>query len=65
MTTFKLKGKIICQLTMPQKDMRFIVKNLLGLDSIRALPGYEDCSDELFDSVLRKALNLLQMCLIL
>ena len=38
----------------PQKDMRFIVKNLLGLDSIRALPGYEDCSDELFDSVIEE-----------
>ena len=36
----------------PQKDMRFIVKDLLGLDSIRALPGYEDCSDELFDSII-------------
>ena len=38
----------------PQKDMRFIVKDLLGLDSIRALPGYEDCSDELFDSIIEE-----------
>ncbi len=38
--------------TAPIKDMQFALRELAGLDDIARLPGYEDATDDLVDSVL-------------
>ncbi|NDU85186.1 MAG: acyl-CoA dehydrogenase [Ferrovum sp.] len=35
----------------PLADMAFVVKELLGLDETRKMPGFEEVSEELFDAV--------------
>ncbi len=35
----------------PLRDMAFVVKELLGLSRISALPGFEEASDDLFDAI--------------
>jgi hypothetical protein len=38
--------------TAPLKDMQFVLHELAGLDAIARLPGYEEVSPDLVDSVL-------------
>jgi alkylation response protein AidB-like acyl-CoA dehydrogenase len=38
--------------TAPIKDMQFALRELAGLDDIARLPGYEDATNDLVDSVL-------------
>ena len=38
--------------TAPIKDMQFVLRELAGLDDIARLPGYEDATGDLVDSVL-------------
>ena len=42
----------------PVQDMRFALDTMVGLESIAALPGYEDASAELVDAVLEEAARL-------
>ena len=39
----------------PLDDMRFVINEIAGLESIAALPGYEDASPDLIDAVLEEA----------
>ncbi len=39
----------------PVADMRFVLNRVIGLDRIAALPGYEDATPDLVDSVLEEA----------
>jgi alkylation response protein AidB-like acyl-CoA dehydrogenase len=39
----------------PLRDMLFTMKEVGGLDAVCALPGYEDCSADLVDSILDEA----------
>ena len=39
----------------PLADMRFVLDEIVGLDSIAALPGYEDASPDLVAAVLEEA----------
>jgi 3-(methylthio)propanoyl-CoA dehydrogenase len=41
--------------TPPLADIRFILKHLIGLDQLAALPGYETTDADLIDSVLEAA----------
>ncbi|MYN11862.1 acyl-CoA dehydrogenase [Pusillimonas sp. TS35] len=36
----------------PLQDIRFVMKELAGLDELLAMPGFEDVSDDLIDAVL-------------
>jgi alkylation response protein AidB-like acyl-CoA dehydrogenase len=44
----------------PLRDMRFVLHELLGAEVVPALPGYEDATPELIDSVLKEAARLAQ-----
>ena len=39
----------------PLKDMRFVLRNLVGLDRVAALPGCEHVGQELADAILEEA----------
>ncbi|HEU0229584.1 MAG TPA: acyl-CoA dehydrogenase [Burkholderiaceae bacterium] len=39
---------------VPTQDIRFVFKELAGLDDILALPGFEEMSDELIDAVMEE-----------
>ncbi len=39
----------------PLRDMRFVLSELIGLDRVAALPGYEGIEPELVDAVLEEA----------
>ena len=41
--------------TAPLQDMRFVIKELIGIDDIAALPGCEEVSAEVVDAVLAEA----------
>ena len=41
--------------TAPIRDMKFVVKELIGLEQISALPGCEEVTADLLDSVLEEA----------
>ena len=39
----------------PIRDMKFVLKELIGLDDISALPGCEEVTADLVDAVLEEA----------
>ncbi len=39
----------------PTQDMKFVIDEIAGLDSIAGLPGYEDASSELVEAVREEA----------
>ena len=39
----------------PLRDMQFVIKELVGLDDIAALPGCEEVTPDLVDAVLEEA----------
>ena len=39
----------------PLKDMRFVLKELAGLDGISKLPGYQDATPDTVDAILEEA----------
>ena len=39
----------------PVADMRFALNRVIGFDRIAALPGYEDATPDMVDSVLEEA----------
>ena len=39
----------------PLKDMRFVLKELAGLDQVAKLPGCEEASAELVDQILEES----------
>ena len=50
----------------PIRDMQFVLNEIAGLEEICALPGNEECSVELVESILDEAskfVSLDQLCL--
>src|SRR5690625_2582685 len=43
------------QYTAPTRDMRFVINELLRLDEVTALPGFEEATPDLVDSILEEA----------
>jgi alkylation response protein AidB-like acyl-CoA dehydrogenase len=41
--------------TAPLRDMQFLLEELIGLDQVSGLPGYDDVSDDLVRAVLAEA----------
>ena len=39
----------------PLKDMRFVLKELAGLDGISKLPGYQDATPDTVNAILEEA----------
>ena len=39
----------------PTKDMAFLIKHVVDLPTITALPGYEECSEDVIDAILDEA----------
>ena len=39
----------------PIKDMQFVLKHVVGLDQVNALPGWEEVTDDLVDAILEEA----------
>ena len=42
----------------PIRDMQFVINELAGLESLTALPGYEEVTPELAQAVLEQAARL-------
>ncbi|MGE5146061.1 MAG: acyl-CoA dehydrogenase N-terminal domain-containing protein, partial [Candidatus Eiseniibacteriota bacterium] len=36
-------------------DMKFVLREVVGIDEVAALPGYEDATPDLVDAVLEEA----------
>jgi 3-(methylsulfanyl)propanoyl-CoA dehydrogenase len=45
----------MAEYTAPLRDMRFVIKELAGLDAVAALPGCEEVTPDLVDAVLEEA----------
>jgi len=45
----------MAEYSAPLRDMRFVIKELVGLSEINALPGYEEATPDLIDAVLEEA----------
>ena len=39
----------------PLRDMHFVINELAGLDTLTALPGYEDATPDMVDAILEQA----------
>nr|WP_068806817.1 acyl-CoA dehydrogenase N-terminal domain-containing protein [Thauera phenolivorans] len=39
----------------PVQDMRFVMDEIVGLDAIAALPGYEEATPDMADAILEEA----------
>jgi 3-(methylthio)propanoyl-CoA dehydrogenase len=39
----------------PLKDMRFVLKELAGLEAVGKLPGYQDATPDTVDAILEEA----------
>jgi alkylation response protein AidB-like acyl-CoA dehydrogenase len=50
--------------TAPLRDMKFALRELHGLDGMRAIPKFADFDDELLDSVLQEAAKISQEVLL-
>ena len=42
----------------PLKDMRFVLKHVVGLDQVNKLPGWEDMTEDVVDAILEEASKL-------
>ena len=42
----------------PLKDMRFVLKHVVGLDQVNTLPGWEELTDDVVDAILEEAAKL-------
>lgn len=47
----------------PLDDIRFVIKELAGLDDVLALPGFEDVSEDLVDAVLEENARFVEQAL--
>jgi alkylation response protein AidB-like acyl-CoA dehydrogenase len=42
----------------PVKDMQFVLKHVVGLDQVNALPGWEEVTEDLVDAILEEAAKM-------
>ena len=45
----------MAEYTAPLRDMRFVLNDLVGMDAIAALPGYDHVEPDLIDAILEEA----------
>ncbi len=45
----------MAEYTAPMRDMKFVIKELIGLDDVASLPGCEEVTPDLVDAVLEEA----------
>jgi alkylation response protein AidB-like acyl-CoA dehydrogenase len=45
----------VAEYVAPLKDMRFVLKHVVGLDQVNQLPGWEDLTDDVVDAILEEA----------
>jgi alkylation response protein AidB-like acyl-CoA dehydrogenase len=45
----------VAEYVAPLKDMRFVLKHVVGLDQVNQLPGWEDVTDDVVDAILEEA----------
>ena len=45
----------MAEYSAPLKDMRFVLKHVVGLDQVNTLPGWEEVTDDVVDAVLEEA----------
>ena len=43
----------------PLKDMKFVLKELAGLEQVAKLPGYQDATPDTVDAILEEARDVL------
>jgi alkylation response protein AidB-like acyl-CoA dehydrogenase len=48
----------VAEYVAPVKDMRFVIKRLVGLDRVNTLPGWEEVTDDLVDAILEEAAKM-------
>ncbi|RPG00200.1 MAG: acyl-CoA dehydrogenase, partial [Rhodospirillaceae bacterium TMED63] len=39
----------------PIRDMKFVIEELIGLDTVNSLPGYEEASSDVTTAILEEA----------
>jgi 3-(methylthio)propanoyl-CoA dehydrogenase len=49
------KEKNMAEYIAPLKDMQFVLKRVVGLDQVNALPGWEDVTEDVVDAILEEA----------
>jgi len=49
------KEKKMAEYVAPLKDMQFVLKRVVGLDQVNALPGWEDVTEDVVDAILEEA----------
>ncbi|HZZ91853.1 MAG TPA: acyl-CoA dehydrogenase [Usitatibacter sp.] len=42
----------------PLRDMKFVLKRVVGLDQVNTLPGWQDVTDDIVDAILEEAAKL-------
>jgi alkylation response protein AidB-like acyl-CoA dehydrogenase len=45
----------VAEYVAPLKDMRFVLKHVVGLDQVNTLPGWEEVTDDVVDAILEEA----------
>ena len=45
----------MAEYTAPLRDMKFVIKELIGLEAVASLPGCEEVAPDLVDAVLEEA----------
>jgi alkylation response protein AidB-like acyl-CoA dehydrogenase len=45
----------VAEYVAPIKDMQFVMKRLVGLDQVNALPGWEEVTEDVVDAILEEA----------
>jgi alkylation response protein AidB-like acyl-CoA dehydrogenase len=47
--------RIVAEYVAPIKDMRFVLKHVVGLDQVNTLAGWEEVTDDVVDAILEEA----------
>jgi alkylation response protein AidB-like acyl-CoA dehydrogenase len=48
----------VAEYVAPLKDMRFVLKHVVGLDQVNQLPGWEEVTEDVVDAILEEASKL-------
>jgi alkylation response protein AidB-like acyl-CoA dehydrogenase len=48
----------VAEYVAPLKDMRFVLKHVVGLDQVNTLPGWEEVTEDVVDAILEEAAKL-------
>jgi alkylation response protein AidB-like acyl-CoA dehydrogenase len=51
----RMGRRIVAEYVAPIKDMRFVLKHVVGLDQVNTLAGWEEVTDDVVDAILEEA----------